>query len=123
MAVRGAAEIDMARVEELIEEEERALEPKHPNSIAFRKVASQHVAGGVASSWQDAPPHTVYVDRGKGSKIWDIDGNEYVDYHNGYGVMVTGHAHPKIVKAVYDQDILIRRRPPNEYKDPPPGDR
>ena len=32
--------------------------------------------------------------------MWDIDGNEYVDYHNGYGVMVMGHAHPKIVEAV-----------------------
>jgi glutamate-1-semialdehyde 2,1-aminomutase len=32
--------------------------------------------------------------------VWDIDGNEYVDYHNGYGVMVMGHAHPKIVEAV-----------------------
>ena len=46
------------------------------------------------------PPHPIYVDRGKGSHVWDIDGNEYVDYHNGYGVMVMGHAHPKIVEAV-----------------------
>ena len=46
------------------------------------------------------PPHPIYVDRGQGSHVWDIDGNEYVDYHNGYGVMVMGHAHPKIVEAV-----------------------
>ena len=46
------------------------------------------------------PPHPIYVDRGKGSHVWDIDGNDYVDYHNGYGVMVMGHAHPKIVEAV-----------------------
>ena len=32
--------------------------------------------------------------------MWDIDGNDYVDLHNGYGVMVMGHAHPKIVEAV-----------------------
>lgn len=103
MAVTRAAEIDMARVDELIAEEERALEPKQPKSIAFREVAEKHVAGGVASSWQDAPPHTVYVTEGKGSRIWDLDGNEYVDYHNGYGVMVVGHAHPKIVKAVQER--------------------
>src|SRR5881392_888622 len=103
MAVTRAAGIDMAKVDELIAEEERALEPKHPKSIAFRATAEKHVAGGVASSWQDAPPHTVYVTEGKGSKIWDLDGNEYVDYHNGYGVMVVGHAHPKIVKAVQER--------------------
>ena len=40
------------------------------------------------------------MSRGKGSHVWDIDGNDYVDYHNGYGVMVMGHAHPKIVEAV-----------------------
>jgi glutamate-1-semialdehyde 2,1-aminomutase len=100
MAVTRAAGIDMTRVEELIDKEEKELEPKHQRSIEFKKLASQHVAGGVASSWQDSPPHTVYVTEGKGSKIWDLDGNEYVDFHNGYGVMVTGHAHPKIVEAV-----------------------
>ena len=40
------------------------------------------------------------MDRGDGANVWDIDGNGYVDYHNGYGVMVMGHAHPKIVEAV-----------------------
>ena len=59
-----------------------------------------HVAGGVASSWQDSPPHTIYIDHGEGNRIWDIDGNEYVDFHLGYGAMVVGHAHPKIVEAV-----------------------
>ena len=54
----------------------------------------------MSSSWQTWPPHPIYVSRGKGSHVWDIDGNEYVDYHNGYGAMVMGHAHPKIVEAV-----------------------
>ena len=40
------------------------------------------------------------------SHVWDIDGNEYVDYHNGYGVMVMGHAHPKIVEAVQKRVAL-----------------
>ena len=54
----------------------------------------------MSSSWQSWPPHPIYVSHGKGSRVWDLDGNEYVDYHNGYGVMVMGHAHPKIVEAV-----------------------
>jgi glutamate-1-semialdehyde 2,1-aminomutase len=69
-------------------------------------VVERSLAGGVASSWQDSPPHTIYIDHGAGSRIWDIDGNEYVDFHLGYGAMVVGHAHPKIVEAVERQ---IRR--------------
>src|SRR5207245_1729248 len=45
-------------------------------------------------------PQPIFMDRGKGSRVWDVDGNEYVDFHNGFGVMVVGHAHPKIVEAV-----------------------
>ena len=60
----------------------------------------------MSSSWQTWPPHPIYVDRGLGSHVWDIDGNEYVDYHNGYGVMVMGHAHPKIVEAVQKRVAL-----------------
>jgi 4-aminobutyrate aminotransferase-like enzyme len=50
---------------------------------------------GVPSSFQDAAPQPVFVERGRGSRVWDVDGNEYVDFHNGFGVMVVGHAHPK----------------------------
>jgi glutamate-1-semialdehyde 2,1-aminomutase len=103
MAVRETVEIDLDRVDELIRREEEALEPKHAASLSYRRAAARHVAGGVASSWQNAPPHTVYIDRGLGSRIWDIDGNEYLDFHLGYGAMVVGHAHPKIVEAIERQ--------------------
>ena len=45
-------------------------------------------------------PGTVWVSHGKGSRIWDVDGTEYVDLHGGYGVMLVGHAHPAIADAV-----------------------
>src|SRR5260370_27169252 len=61
---------------------------------------------GVPSSFQDAAPQSMFMERGKGSRIWDVDGNEYVDFHNGFGVMVVGHAHPKIVDAVTRQAAL-----------------
>ena len=48
-------------------------------------------------------PHAIFIERGDGSHIWDIDGNEYVDYHLGYGAMVVGHAHPAIVEAIERQ--------------------
>jgi len=96
-------ELDLERIDRLIEEEEGKLEPKHQASIAYKEVAARSVAGGVASSWQDAPPHAIYIDRGEGSRIWDVDGNEYVDFHLGYGAMVVGHAHPKVLEAIQRQ--------------------
>ena len=103
MAVRETVEIDLDRVDRLIQEEEGKLEPKHRASIGYKETAKRSVAGGVASSWQDSPPHAIYIDRGQGSRIWDIDGNEYLDFHLGYGAMVVGHAHPKIVQALERQ--------------------
>jgi glutamate-1-semialdehyde 2,1-aminomutase len=103
MSSAGTAEIDLQLVEELTQRETEALERIHPKSLAFREVARAHLPGGVPSSWQMWPPHPTFVSRGLGSKVWDIDDNEYIDYHNGYGVMVMGHAHPKIVEAIRKQ--------------------
>jgi glutamate-1-semialdehyde 2,1-aminomutase len=100
MSVTDTVEIDLDLVQELTKRETEALDRKHAKSLAYRDEASRRLPGGVSSSWQSWPPHPIYVDRGKGSRVWDIDGNEYVDFHNGYGVMVMGHAHPVIVEAV-----------------------
>jgi glutamate-1-semialdehyde 2,1-aminomutase len=100
MAVRAPIELDLERIDRLISDEEARLEPQHRASIEYHAVAERTVAGGVASSWQAAPPHTIYVERGAGNRLWDVDGNEYLDYHLGYGAMVAGHAHPKIVEAI-----------------------
>ena len=79
-----------------IADEEATLEPKHRASIEYRTVAERHAAGGVASSWQSSPRTRLHRP-GRGSHL-DLDGNEYVDYHLGYGAMVMGHAHPKVVE-------------------------
>jgi len=94
------ADIDLELVDRLTKQETAALDEKHRRSLEYRETARTHLPGGVSSSWQSWPPHPIYVTHGKGSRVWDLDGNEYVDYHNGYGVMVVGHAHPKIVEAV-----------------------
>src|SRR5919106_1436031 len=79
LALRETVDIDLELVARLIEQEEASLEPKHRASLEYRAVAERTVAGGVASSWQDAPPHAVFIDRGQGNRIWDIDGNEDID--------------------------------------------
>ena len=106
MADDEIVQIDIGLVEELTKREVAALDEKHARSLAYRDEAKVHLPGGVSSSWQMWPPHPIYVDRGLGAHVWDIDGNEYVDYHNGYGVMVMGHAHPKIVEAVQKRVTL-----------------
>ena len=93
MVVNETIDIDLDRVDALIADEEAKLEPKHRASIAYREVAGRTIAGGVASSWQASPPHAIYIDHGLGNRLWDIDGNEYLDFHLGYGAMVAGHAH------------------------------
>ena len=94
---------DPARVAEITKRESARLAERIPRSIDFEKRASQSLAGGVACSWHALDPHTIYGARGRGSRLWDLDGNEYVDLHCGYGVMVAGHAHPKVVEAVRER--------------------
>ncbi|RLI06137.1 aspartate aminotransferase family protein [Candidatus Bathyarchaeota archaeon] len=48
-------------------------------------------------------PYPAYVKRGRGSHIWDVDGNERIDYCFNYGVLILGHSHPKIIKTVKEQ--------------------
>jgi glutamate-1-semialdehyde 2,1-aminomutase len=96
-------QLDPIRVETLTQEQGAKLGEKLPRSIEFAKRASQSLASGVACTWHALDPYTIYGSRGDGSRIWDLDGNRYVDLHCGYGVMVVGHAHPKVVEAVRER--------------------
>ncbi len=57
----------------------------------------------MTSNWQITEPQPVWLSHGAGSKVYDADGNEYVDLHGGYGAALAGHAHPAIVRAVKAQ--------------------
>ena len=72
-------------------------------SIGYYRRALELIPGGVNSPVRafkaiGIPP--VFIERAKGSKIWDVDGNEYVDYVGSWGPMIMGHAHPRIVRAL-----------------------
>jgi glutamate-1-semialdehyde 2,1-aminomutase len=97
------AEVDTDRVKSLIEREEERFMATRKRSDELWREARKVSPRGVPSSFQDAAPQPIFVDHGKGSRVWDVDGNEYVDFHNGFGVMVVGHAHPLIVEAVSKQ--------------------
>ena len=102
MATASAA-IDRARLLELIECEKAALLQRTSGSQAAFERAVTVMPRGVPSSFQAADPRPVYLSHGEGSKVWDVDGNEYVDFHNGFGVMCVGHANPAIVAAVRER--------------------
>ena len=92
-----------SRLATVIAEQEAIFTRRQPASARLAARARVHLAGGVTSSWQITEPQPVWLSHGKGSKVYDADGNEYVDLHGGYGAALAGHAHPAIVKAVRDQ--------------------
>jgi glutamate-1-semialdehyde 2,1-aminomutase len=106
MATTTQREVPTSRVAELIAGEEERFRKARPRSLQLWTEARAVMPRGVPSSFQDAAPQPIFMERGKGSRVWDVDGNEYVDFHNGFGVMVVGHAHPKIVDAVTRQMAL-----------------
>lgn len=103
MTEQTSAPIDRARIAELIEIEQRTLDERTQASRALYDAARQHLSGGVASSYQGRDPWPIYIERGEGPRIWDVDGTEYWDFHNGFGSMVQGHAHPAIGRAIAER--------------------
>jgi glutamate-1-semialdehyde 2,1-aminomutase len=76
---------------------------KRKKSIELYRRALGMIPGGVNSPVRafkaiGIPP--TFIERAKGSKIWDVDGNEYIDYVGSWGPMILGHAHPRIVAAL-----------------------
>jgi glutamate-1-semialdehyde 2,1-aminomutase len=92
--------IDPARVAALTELEKAKLVERTRRSGEHFARASAVMPGGVPSQFQKSDPWPVYIDRGAGARVWDVDGNEYLDFHNGFGVMCVGHANPVIAAAV-----------------------
>jgi glutamate-1-semialdehyde 2,1-aminomutase len=92
-----------ARLDEIIDREELVFVERQPRSREFSHRAERSLAGGVTSSWQITSPQAVWLSHGAGSKIFDVDGNPYVDLHGGYGAGLAGHAHPAVVDAVRQQ--------------------
>lgn len=92
--------IDRARIAELTERESARLDERTGASGEMYRRARVHLSGGVASSYQLRDPWPIYISRGQGPKVWDVDGNEMWDFHNGFGSMVQGHAHPAIGAAI-----------------------
>ena len=89
-----------ARSAEIVGVETEKLLSRTTASEKLYLRALKSLPSGVSSNFQAGDPYPVYLEQGKGSSVWDVDGTEYKDFHGGFGVNVVGHAHPKIVEAL-----------------------
>ena len=72
-------------------------------SKAALENGKKYIPLGVTSNFRYYPPHPIFVDHASGGRFWDLDGNEYLDHNLCFGVLMAGHAHPVVLKAVADQ--------------------
>ncbi len=76
---------------------------KTPGSARLYRRAVNVFPGGVTHDTRYLQPHPLYIDRAAGSRKWDVDNHEYVDYIGGHGALLLGHNHPQVMDAVRAQ--------------------
>jgi glutamate-1-semialdehyde 2,1-aminomutase len=104
--VATVAAVDPARIAALTEREQRRFEAQTPTSAKMYERGSRTLPGGVPSSYQVHEPWPMYLSHGRGQYVWDVDGNRLRDFHNAFGSMVQGHAHPAITRAIEERAKL-----------------
>ena len=73
---------------------------KNPRSAALYPGFQEVFTSGVSHDMRATEPFPVVIERGQGSRKWDVDGNEYVDFGMGSASLLLGHAHPAVVEAL-----------------------
>lgn len=86
-----------------MEDYEKEYIEKHQKSKKAWEKQKKVMPLGVGSNVRAISPYPFFVKEAKGSKIWDIDGNEYIDCQLTYGPMLVGHQHPVVMEAVKEQ--------------------
>src|SRR5690625_2956360 len=72
-------------------------------SLKLFQEAEAVIPGGVTANIKHFNPHPIFMKKGFGSKLVDVDDKEYIDYSLSYGALITGHGHEAITKATIDQ--------------------
>jgi len=92
--------IDRTRIRAILDREEAAYRTRTPRSAALHARAREAMPLGVASSFQTYDPYPLFMTDARGSRIWDVDGNEYIDFDMAFGVLAAGHSHPLLAEAL-----------------------
>lgn len=98
----------MSKPAEVVENIVKSTELARSRALHTR--AMDVMPDGVAGYSQNRLPHPLYLSRGEGTRLFDVDGNEYIDYMLGAGPLILGHRHPAVVAAV---EAALRQGVPN----------
>ena len=100
VTVAERRELDRERVRAVGQREEAAYRARTPRSAELHVRARRAMPLGVASSFQTYDPYPLFMTDARGSRIWDADGNEYIDFDMAFGVLAAGHSHPLVAEAL-----------------------
>jgi glutamate-1-semialdehyde 2,1-aminomutase len=96
-------EISRDRITQIGQREKADYKRRTPKSAALHARAKKALPLGVASSFQSYEPYPLFMGDARGSRIHDVDGNEYIDFDMAFGVLAAGHSHPAFA------EVLARR--------------
>lgn len=99
----STAELKKSSMRYFEEKEFVVMQKKYSRSVTLFKEAAQYIPGGVNSpvrAFKSVGLNPVFVSRGEGSNIYDVDGNEYIDYVGSWGPLILGHRHPRVIGAL-----------------------
>ena len=85
-----------------LEKERTLFTERNRKSLEIFERAKGLIPGGVEHNLSQSKPFPLAMDRGKGYRMWDVDGNELIDYIGSWGPMIAGHAHPSVIAAIAD---------------------
>ena len=90
------------------------------NSRRMLEEAQKFAPGGVQGDGRWYDPYPLFISKAHGSRIWDVDSNEYIDYHASYGPAVLGYNHPQIKDAIKEtldnEGVLFAAPHPKEVE-------
>ena len=103
MAITETTRINRQRLAQLAGREQESYVARTARSRELLERAKASLPMGIASSFQNYEPYPTFMNEASGSRIWDADGNEYIDFDMAFGVLAAGHSHPAVVEAVRDR--------------------
>lgn len=86
-----------------LQSELKTYETRTAKSRAQHERAKQRVPLGVGSNYRFYEPYPLMVARAQGGRLWDLDGNEYLDHNLCFGALMAGHCHPAVQRAIQDR--------------------
>lgn len=94
-------------VQRLLDQQEALFLKRTRRGQNLLSKASRYMPGGIASGFWSQYPLPVVLDHGQGPRVWDVDGNEYIDWHCGHGATLAGHNNPALNHAILQQSTQL----------------